>query len=423
MPDRRTSLPVVCFVLLFVSTLSAAPPLTKDAAVPASPGVHWVGSWACAPVPEPPKIKQAEQAAAAGPRENDTTVRDVVHLSLGGKVIRLRFSNEPGTTPLKLGPVRVGFSAGAGAVVPGSDRAVTFAGAASTSIPAGKFAYSDPVTMDVPAFADLAVSAFVPRQPEATVTVHATALSSNYFAAGDQTAAPKLTGATQLRSWIYLDGVDVQAPPAAAAIVAYGDSITDGMRSTVDANRRWPDDLARRLAADPATAELAVLNLGISGNRVLYPQAGPPLVARLDRDVFAQAGVKYLILFAGINDINHSSNRPDASQKEAAPDIIAGMKSIVARAHAHGIKVFGATITPEGGSQFASANGEKMRTEINAWIRTGGGFDGVFDFDKVVRDPADPTKNAPPYNSPDHTHLPDAGYQALADSIDLSVFH
>jgi lysophospholipase L1-like esterase len=380
---------------------------------------HWVGTWACAPVGELPANKENAQG---GPRDASVTIRDVVHISLGGKVFRLRISNEFGKTPLKMEMVHAAISDGADAVQAATDHAVTFAGAANVTIPAGKAMLSDPLKMDIPAFTSLAVSMYVPQQKDLSLTYHIKALSSNYIAPGDQTAAAKLTDPKKIVTWVFLTGVDVQASPDAAAIVAYGDSITDGMRSTIDGNLRWPDDLAHRVQANAATAHLSVLNLGISGNRILYDQAGPSLLARLDRDVFGQAGVKYLIVFAGINDLHHSVNRPDPLQKESTADIIAGLQQIVARAHAHGIKVFIATITPAGGSPLHKPAAEQIRQDVNTWIRAGKGFDGVVDFDKAVRSPTDPTVLAPPYDSPDHTHLVDAGYQAVADSIDLKLF-
>lgn len=382
--------------------------------------LHWVGTWACAPVEELPL---GASVAKGGPKYASLTIRDVVHVSLGGEVIRLRISNQFGKSPLKIENVHVGLSAGQDAIQSGTNRPVTVGGASQFEIPAGQLAISDPIAMHVPPLTSLTVSLYVPQQDGISLTYHIRALSSNYYAPNDQTSALVLQSPRTIHTWVFLTGVDVEAPKEAAAVVAYGDSITDGLRSTVDANRRWPDDLARRFQSDPRTRERSVLNLGISGNRILYPQAGPSLVERLDRDVFAQSGVKYLILFAGINDIHHSVNRPTPNQQETAQDIIAGMQGIVARAHQHGIKVYGATITPAGGSPFHNPASEAMRQTINHWIRTGHGFDAWFDFDRAVRDPKNPDVLAPRFDTPDHTHLNDAGYQALANSISLSKFH
>jgi lysophospholipase L1-like esterase len=385
----------------------------------APPQVHWVGSWAAAPTGELPNAKAAEEG---GPKQADVTIRDVVHLSLGGTLLRVRISNEFGSAPLQLPEVHMARSAGKDAIVASTDRMVMFHGTPGVSIPAGQAVVSDPVSLQAEALSSIVVSLFVPRQPEISLTYHAHALSTNFFAPGNQPAAATLTGSHAIPAWIFLSGVEVAAPEA-AAIVALGDSITDGMRSTIDGNRRWTDDLERRLQGYTRTQQLSVLNVGLSGNRILYEQGGPSMLARTDRDVFGQAGVKYLIVFGGINDLHHAVNLPHRNQKESTPDIIAGLKTIVSRAHAHKIKVFGATITPDGGSQFHSAASEQIRSDLNAWIRRGQAYDGWFDFDKAVRDVSDPTKLAAAYDSPDHTHLDDAGYEALANSIDIKVFH
>lgn len=383
------------------------------------PETHWVGTWACAPVGELPI---GADAIEGGPQQRSVTIRDVVSVSLGGEVLRLRLSNEFGATALAIDDVHVALSLGQDKTQPGTDHAVTFSGVGHYTIPAGKAVLSDPIVMHVAPLSSLAVSLYVPEQKNATLTYHVRALATNFYAVGDQTSATTLDHPRAIHSWIFLTGIDVEAPPKAAAIVTYGDSITDGLRSTVDGNRRWPDDLARRLQANKATADLSVLNLAISGNRVLYPQSGPGLVERLDRDVFGQSGVKYLILFAGINDIGHSINRPDPAQKESAQDIMAGMESIVEQAHAHGIKVFVATITPCAGGVQCKPAGQTMRHEINAWIRNGKGFDGVLDFDAALRSAGDPDALASAYDTPDHVHTNDAGYQAIADSIPLALF-
>ncbi len=381
--------------------------------------LHWVGTWACAPVEELPL---GASAVKGGPKYASVTIRDVIHVSLGGEVVRLRISNQFGKSPVKIENVHVGLSSGQDAIQSGTNHSVTFGGESQFEIPAGQLAVSDPIALHVPPLTSLAVSLYVPRQDGISLTYHIRALSTNFYATGDQTSALVLESPRTIHTWVFLTGVDVEAPKNAAAVVAYGDSITDGLRSTPDANRRWPDDLARKFQGDPRTRERSVLNLGISGNRILYPQAGPSMVERLDRDVFGQSGVKYLILFAGINDIHHSVNRPNPNQKETAQDIIAGMKEIVERAHQHGIKVYGATITPAGGSPFHNPTSEAMRQTINHWIRTGHGFDAWFDFDRAVRDAKNPGVLAPAFDTPDHTHLNDAGYQALANSISLKKF-
>jgi lysophospholipase L1-like esterase len=436
-----TKLRVFLAMAAWSAGLLAGPP------VDARHAPHWVGTWACAGVPLPAK------AAAVGDPSGlqNATVRDVVHVTLGGSTIRLRLSNEQGDAAITFGSVHVAESGivyaksqiptkrpgpGQGidavdsateqdSIKPGTDHAVTFAGAASVTVPAGHFVWSDPVKVDVSRFSSLAVSIFVPKQSAFVPTIHATALSTNYVAEGDQTSALTLEKAKKLKSWMFLTGVDVEATADARAVVTLGDSITDGMISTVDANLRWPDDLARRLAEDPKTKNVSVLNAGISGGRILYPQAGPSMIERFDRDVLGQDGVKYVILFAGINDINHSQNRADPAQHETADDLIAGMKKIIAMGHARGLRVYGATITPEGGSQFAKPGGEAIRQAVNAWIRSGQGFDAYFDFDKAVAVPgSSPEILKPEYGgaASGNIHLFDPGYQALADAIDLKAF-
>ncbi len=385
------------------------------------PVTHWVGTWACSPVGEMPK---AEKVIELGPRNASVTIRNVVHVTLGGKVLRLRISNEFGATPVNLKNVHVALSDGQDAIKSGTDRAVTFSGATDFTIPAGITLLSDPVKLEIPEQTSLAISMYVPQQKGLTLTYHLRAISTNYYAPGDQAAATKLKNHNKIQSWIFLTGVDVQREDDAAAVVAFGDSITDGMASTVDANRRWPDDLARRFLANKDTKHLSVLNLGVGGKRILYEQSGPSLKNRLEPDVLNQAGVKYLIFLGGSNDIYRSTNNPDPANKESVADIIDGMKDIIARAHARGIKVFGGTITPYGSTPFYNETGEKKRQEINNWIRNSKAFDAVFDFDAAVRDPKNPTMIAPPYvGPPNSAHPGDAGYKAIADSIDMKQFN
>jgi lysophospholipase L1-like esterase len=245
-------------------------------------------------------------------------------------------------------------------------------------------------------------------------------LHTTYIAAGDTTGKAEMTDATTTRAWYWISSVDVMAPADSAAIVAFGDSITDGTTSTVDANRSWPSLLAERLAANPATANLSVLNLGISGNRVLGDGAGISALARFDRDVLSQAGVKWLMILEGINDMN-GAGRGGAAAGPAltADDLIGAMKQMIERAHTHGIKVIGCTLTPYGNATDAV---EAMRQALNAFIRTSGAFDAVVDFDKVIQDPNHPRQFRDGFNNTDKLHPNDAGYKAMADAVDLSIF-
>jgi lysophospholipase L1-like esterase len=374
----------------------------------------WTGSWAAAPVAAPATEKPI------GP--DGVTFRDIVHLTLGGRAIRLRISNEFGPTPLTIGGVHVALSAAADAIQSSSDHAAAFNGADSVVIPAGTIAVSDPMVLPVKAFDDLAVSIFVPSQPGVTLTIHSLAVSTNYVVPGNAIAAVSLPDAAKVTSWHLLKAVDVDAGPTASAIVALGASITDGYHSTPDKNLRWPDDLAVRLQANRSTAHIGVLNEGISGARILHDVTGPSALARLDRDVLAQPGAKYLIVALGTNDIGRTffPRIPNESPITAV-QLEWGLQQIVARAHARGIRVIAATLNPYEGADFYNAQGDQMREDFNAYVRTSGIFDGVVDFDRVMRDPAHPARFLPAYDSGDHLHPNDAGYKVMADAIDLKL--
>lgn len=380
----------------------------------AKPETNWVGSWAASPMAIVAKPDQPSPA--------DKTYRDIVHLSLGGKAVRVQLTNEFGTTSLTVGAAHVALSAEAGGIKPGSDHALTFGGRPSVTIPAGAMVLSDPLPIEVASLSDVAVSVYLPQQTITTASCHALGSSTNYTATGDETAAVTLTDAKPVYSWCFVKGIDVQADKKAAAIITLGDSITDGARSTRDANNRWPNILAQRLLANKKTSHLAVLNEGISGNRILHDQAGPNALARFDRDVLAQSGVKYLIILESINDIGHATRLKDPEDVVSAQDLILGLQQMAVRAHQHGIKIFGATLTPYEGAGYYSAEGEKVRQAINDWIRTSKDLDGVIDFDKTVRDPAKPSWFSSTYDCGDHLHPGDAGYKAMGEAIDLKIF-
>ena len=376
----------------------------------------WTGSWAAAPVAAP----ASAPSGVANP--DGLTYRDVVHLSLGGKAIRLRISNEFGTKPLTLGSVHAALSAGADATQPGSDRTATFGGVESVTIPTGSAAVSDPIALPVKASANLAVSIFVPTQDGATLTYHNLAVSSNYIATGNVTTAASLAGATKISSWYLLKAVEVDAGPRAASVVILGASISDGTHSTPDKNVRWPDVLAARLQANPQTSQIGVLNEGIAGARILHDMTGPSALSRLDRDVLAQSGAKYLIVSLGTNDIGRTFFPTRPNEGVTAEQIIWGLQQIVQRAHARGIKVFGSTLNPFGGAAYYNDAGEQMRKAVNAFTQSPGAFDGVIDFDRVTRDPAHPETLLPAYDSGDHLHPNDAGYKVMGEAIDLKLF-
>jgi lysophospholipase L1-like esterase len=400
--------------LVFVLTIAAvlASPTTNATAQE----TIWTGSWAAAPVAAP--------APAAGKPIHDTTYRDIVHLSLGGNAIRLRISNEFGATPLTVPSVHAAISTGGAATQTGTDHKVTFGGVESVTIPTGAVIVSDPVPMPVKLFTNLAVSLFVPTQPGATLTYHSLGMSTNYIATGNVTSAPDLDGAAKVTSWYLLKGVEVDAGDKTADVVVLGASISDGYHSTPDKNARWPDVLAARLQADKATSRIGVLNEGISGNRLLHDVTGPSALSRLDRDVLAQPGAKYLIIAIGTNDIGRTYFPLPARPNEGITkeQLIWGYQQIVSRAHARGIKVFASTLNPFGGAAYYNAAGEQMRQAVNAFARTSKVFDGVIDFDQATRDPAHPEALLPAYDSGDHLHPNDAGYKAMGESIDLNLF-
>ena len=381
---------------------------------------RWVGTWSASP-----QYIEAPFAAPNPGAFNGQTVRQIIRTSVGGSQIRIRLSNEYGTVPLSVGAVTVARHAAGAAVVAGSSRTLTFAGRTAFTIPAGSPALSDPVDFDVPALGDLAISLYLP-QPTTASTVHALGLSTSYVSpAGDYSAAVVMPTSVTVPSWYFLSGVSTRAHRRAAAIVALGDSITDGFASTPDTNRRWPNLLAARLQARAEVRHVAVLNHGISGNRTLFDLIGPNAQARLDRDVLGAVGARWVILLEGINNIGIPGAFGLASQQVSAEDIIAGHRQIIARAHERGLKIYGGTLTPFEGTTFPgyfSAAGEVKRQAVNAWIRGSGAFDAVIDFDRAIRDPAHPTRMLPAYDSGDHLHPNDAGYQAMANFIDLKLF-
>ena len=377
---------------------------------------NWVGTWAASPV--------GSAVNEGQPEPGNTTYRNIVHISLGGSAVRVQLTNEFGTQPLTVGAAHVAISAGGGgAIHTNTDHALTFNGKPTVEIPPGAFVVSDPVTMQAAPLSDLAVSVYMPEQRIRNTTCHSFADSTNYVLQGDATAAATADKSNPIYAWCFVKGIDLKADGKAAAIVTFGDSITDGAQGTRDANGRWPDVLAARLQADKKTADLGVLNQGIGGNRVLHDGYGPSALARFDRDLIAQSGVKYLIILEGINDIGRLKDPHEPGDNITADDLIFGLTQLATRAHQHGIKVFGATLTPYLPTGYSSPQGEQVRQAYNQWIRTSGIFDGVIDFDKITQDPANPGTFLPAYDSGDHLHPGDAGYKAMGDAIDLSLFH
>ena len=374
--------------------------------------LRWVAAWTAAP-------------DSAGPPMGPGTIRQIVRTSIRGSSVRIRLSNLFAVTPLTIGPVRVAKHAQGSEIQPGTDHQVTFGGKATATIPGGADALSDPVALPVAAFDQLAVSVYLPSRTGPSTT-HGTGIQTAFIAAGDVTAATALPAGETDTSRYFVTGVDVAASDDARAIVIVGDSITDGVGSTPDTNARWPDALAARLQADPALASLAVVNAGISGNRILNdgadPFVGPSVQARFDRDALGQPGVRWILLLSGGNDISAARILATPKDNVSAQQIIDGMKTLIARAHLQGVKIAGATLTPKAGSKFFYAEGEAKRQVVNAWIRRAEGFDAVIDFDQALRDPARPDWLLPALDSGDHLHPNDHGYRAMAAAVDLRIF-
>lgn len=386
----------------------------------------WVATWGAGMVATEP---------GAAPDFSGKTLRQIVHTSVAGQRVRIWLSNRFGIQSLYVGAAHVALSAtgsvgvnedgtpNQSAIQAGSDRTLTFHGIASVVIPPGAVIVSDPVPLDVPAFSDLAISTYFPGYAMGD-TEHTLALQTSYAATGNVADAPTLVGKSwPLDSWYFLAGVDVYAP-GDSAVVMLGDSITDGDHSSPGENHRWPNFLAARLAASPATQKAGVLGTvdsGIDGNSVLLDGGGPNALSRIDRDILARSGARYLIVLESINDIGRytTDHQPYG---DLAARLEAGLAQIAAQAHQHNMVVIGATLTPYQGCEYYSAAGDAVRQALNQWIRTSPTFDGVADFDKAVRDPQKPLHFAAQYDSGDHLHPKDAGYKAMANAIDLSLF-
>ena len=354
---------------------------------------------------------------------NNQTVRQIVHTTVGGNRVRIRLSNEFGTTPLVIGAASIAQQLQNATVVGGSSRTLTFSGRLGITIPPGAPALSDPIDFNVGPASNLAVSLYLP-QPTEGRTVHSLGVQTNYVSVpGNNTAALNFPTAGTALTYYFLTGVSVES--SVPVLATLGDSITDGFGSTPGANRRWPNLLFDRLQARGGRPALAIANQGISGNRLLFDQTGPNALARYDRDVLSQPGLRYVIVLEGINDIGQPGSSQPASQIVSADDIIAAHRQLIARAHQKGIRIYGATLTPFEGTIFAgyfTPAGETKRQIVNNFIRTSGEYDAVIDFDAALRDRAAPTRMRAAFDVGDHLHPNDAGYKAMADAVDLSLF-
>jgi len=422
---------LVC-LLLFVPQLVFFPGLVgaQRNSPPNTPPSAWIATWAASP-----------QTADPDPHEplmniEDQTVRERVRVSIGGAQISIRLSNEYGAAPLLIGAVTVATPTDLASVRPGSIQNVTFEGRSSVTIPAGAPVLSDPVAFPFTSGAEISINLYFPKRV-ATPTLHALALKRAVVSQhGDHTRAEKIKGRAVSEASILVDAVLVPAHPSQRLVVAFGDSVTDGDGSTVDADHNWPSDLIRRLGKTPEDSKVAVVNEGIAGNRLLSdgginPSFGVSALARFDRDALALPGVTHIVLFEGINDIGFPGARlggrylADPADVRTPDDLIDAYRQLISRAHAHGVKLIGATISPFEGIDlpgYYSESKEAAGQTVNKWIRTNGSFDGIIDFDAVLRDPDHPSRLLPRFASPDHLHPNDVGYEAMADAIDLALF-
>jgi lysophospholipase L1-like esterase len=374
---------------------------------------HWVGTWTAAPAP-------AEGVALA-----NVTMRMTPRVSLGGSHVRVRISNAYGVRPLVIGAARIALRAEGAAIVPGSDRQLTFGAETSATIAAGAVLVSDPVALAVKPLADLAVSVHLPQDLPATFGVTGRyARQTNYISpVGDFTAETAMPVGKLTDDWYFLCGVDVVAPKEALGIVAVGDSLTDANISTHDGHHSWPSQLARRLVARGGRP-VAVMNQGLGGNRILHDVRGDSGLRRFDRDVIAQPGATHCIMMLGTNDLRNRGAEP--AQEVAAPQMIAGLKQLALRGQTAGIKMIGATLTPFWNETFLpgawNPRREAVREAVNAWLRDSGAFDAIVDLDKALRDPENPLRMLPKYDCGDHLHPSDLGYRTMGDAIDLALF-
>ena len=414
MATRTMRLVGVVFLLL----------VTAPVAGQESRGERWIGAWTTALVGRPLVVTPPPGGGAPAaplPAVNNQTLRQIVRTSVGGSRLRVVLSNVFGTAPLEIGAAHVALREKDASIAAQSGRRLTFSTKSSFTVPAGAVVVSDPVEITVAPLADLAIDVFLPGALGAAgvpLTMHAGAWQTNYIStAGNHAGKPAFPVDVTTPSWFLIARVEVVAEQQTPVVVTVGDSITDGSRSTPDTNNRWPDQLARRLAARRGPA-VAVLNAGIGGNRLLSEgaaQAGVNLLARFDRDVLLQPGVTHVVVMEGINDIR---NPPEPSAEE----LIAAHRQVIARARARGLRVYGATLTPFEGEAAWTPEREAKRQAVNQWIRTSRAYDAVIDFDAVVRDPQQPTKFLPQFDSGDHLHPGDAGYRAMGDAVDLALF-
>lgn len=444
--NRVSAMVLACALAIAIGALEPAPR--------AQSADRWVGTWATAlvgrpqmpppPGPRPPApfmrnacpappqppipavAPQAGTAFAAPPFTHFTnqTLRQIVRASVGGSRVRVVLSNAFGTAPLIIGAAHMALRDKEDAIQASRGHALTFSGRPSVTIPAMGIVYSDPVSLEVPPLADLAIDLYLPGTTNVSspLTMHTSSFQTTYISeTGNHAGAARLPTVAAVRSWFLLARIEVDAPESSGVIVTFGDSITDGAASSPDTNSRWPDVLARRLLASPMPVKMGVLNAGIGGNRMLSEGtygAGMNALARFEIDALSHTGVTHIIVMEGINDIGNARQNPTPT----AEDLIAAHKQLITRARAKQVKIVGATLTPFWGAGYYTDVGEAKRQALNDWIRTSKAYDGVIDFDRATRDPDDPKKLLAAYDSCDHLHPSDAGYRAMAEAIDLMLF-
>jgi lysophospholipase L1-like esterase len=390
---------------------------------------EWVQTWGAAPQQPTP----AQGPFPATPAFSNQTIRQTFRVSVGGTRLRLRLTNEYGTKPLAIGAVRVALADEKGNIQPGTERAVLFSGKPTAAVPAGSPYVSDAIDLPVSALSSVSVSIYLPEDT-GQCTCHAVGMQNAFVSEAGDFTSKGFTPSKTLQVRAFISGIDVETPRDGRALVVLGDSISDGVGSSMDANKRWPDLLANRLNAKGAKG-WGIVNMGISGNRLLADGAGQSALARFDRDVLSTPGVEAVVVFIGVNDLGISHGRfegPMAEMMKAAragsspataERMIAGYRQLIARAQAKGLKVIGATITPYGGAFYHSEEGEAVRQAINTWIRTSKEVDGVLDFDAAIRDPAKPAQMKDGFHSGDFLHGSDTGYAAMAAAIDLGLLN
>jgi lysophospholipase L1-like esterase len=385
-------------------------------------GEHWVGTFAASQqIPEPQNILPADA-------QRDITIRQIFHVSIGGAVLRVHLSNAFGKEPLHFTSVHIALpvAADSSAIDSQSDKALSFSGSSAVIVPAGADYISDPIQYPIASLSNLAITVHLDALPDGQ-TGHPGSRATSYYTYGDQVTSANLKDAKPIDHWYQISGMDVLSPANGASVVAFGDSITDGHAATINGNDRWTDVFSQRLQQSPGTKNIGILNQGIGGNHLLIDGLGPNALARFDRDVLAQAGVHWVILLEGVNDLGGLTRNGEVSAAEhdaLVQRILAAYQQMIVRAHTAGIRVIGATITPYTGSDYYHPGpaSETDRETINQWIRTPGRFDDIVDFDKAIRDPSHPDRMLPAYDSGDQLHPSPAGYHAMGNAVPLSLF-